>query len=87
MDDLQSLRIREARVTLERFQTGRIFLVQFPDVVILPVHGPVGEPAVVFRIEVGGDVLGVPAKVVLQQELGRAGILANELAPRSLPYS
>ena len=57
-------------MTLEGFFARGVLPVEFLSFLKFPVHGPIGEPTVILRIEIRRHVLRVPAQVGFQQVLG-----------------
>ena len=67
-------------MTLERLQACRIVLVRRPGLREFVAVVPIAIVAVVGGIKVRGDILGIPAQVVLQKEF-RNGVLAPDPFP------
>ena len=69
MDCLEPLWVRQTRVPLKGFLTRGIFRVELFGLFKFPIHRPIREPAMVFGVEVGGNILQIPAQIILQKVL------------------
>ena len=67
-------------MALKGLFAGAVLLILLASLDELPVHRPVREIAVILGIEIGGDVLRVPAEIVAEQEIGERSVASDPLA-------
>src|SRR6185295_5441453 len=72
--------VAQARMPLQRLPVGAVLLVLLADFHKLPVVWPVREIAVILGVEIRGDVLRIPAKIVAEQEIGHDPVAPYPLA-------
>ncbi len=80
VDSLDPDGVGETGVALESLLAGRVFLIKLLRLKKLPMVRPIGIVAMVLGVEIGRDIFGVPAQIVIEEELREVAVPANILA-------